>query len=490
MNLIDDEEVNNKNNKKSKIIMRIIIVCIVLLIILSIALIYMINNIKTSMLKIVIDDKSISKFSEDIFVKEDDTIYVAIKDFSALVDYLSYNGDHKSESTNKGYIVNNYEEVSFTMNSNKIYKTLISGEDGEYFTINKPVKMINDKLYMDIDGIKLATNCTIAYNAKNNKYTIYTLPYLVSYYGTRIADSALAGDGSDFNNEKAVLYNMMLTKNINEKYGVKSLDGKEIIGEKYASIKFVENSQDFIVKTDDGKMGILASNGTTKIQPDYDEIKQIDKQQSLYLVKRNNKYGVISENGNIIIHLEYDQIGIDTTQFSEFSSQNIKKQYVLFEKCIPVQRDKKWGLYDKTGKQILPIEYEQLGCTSSTQNVTTSNSSVLTLHDYEAIIVYKNKKYGIIDATGKVLIPCVLDSVYSITAEGKESYYMVQGLNDAIDIERYFTQQGIKKKSQQEISIVDEALNKTTNTVTNTVANSANNTATGTMNTINTTTNN
>lgn len=64
---------------------------------------------------------------------------------------------------------------------------------------------------------------------------------------------------------------------------------------------------------------------------------------------------------------------------------------MLFEKCIPVQRDKKWGLYDKTGKQILPIEYEQLGCTSSTQNVTTSNSSVLTLHDYEAIIVYKDK---------------------------------------------------------------------------------------------------
>lgn len=47
-----------------------------------------------------------------------------------------------------------------------------------------------------------------------------------------------------------------------------------------------------------------------------------------------------------------------------------------------------------------------------------------------------------------------------------------------------------KKKSQQEISIVDEVLNKTTNTVTNTAANSANNTATGTMNTINTTTNN
>ena len=48
---------------------------------------------------------------------------------------------------------------------------------------------------------------------------------------------------------------------------------------------------------------------------------------------------------------------------------------------------------------------------------------------------------------------------------------------------------GIKKKSQQEINIVDETLNKTTNTVTNTATNSVNNTAAGTMNTSNTTNN-
>lgn len=464
MNLIENEELNNSSNKKSKIIMTVIIVLIILLILLSIGLIYMINNIQNNMLKLTIDNKSISKVSEDMFVKEDDTIYISIKNFSELVNYMAFNGDHKSESTTKGYITNNYEEVSFLMDSNKIYKTLLSGEDGEYYNIEKPVKMINDKLYMSMDGMQIATNCTISYNSKNNKYIVCTLPYLVEYYKGIIKDAGVGEDGSDLDNQKAVLYNMMLVKNDNGKYGVRSLDGKEIIGTKYSSIKFVESSKDFIVKTDDGKMGILASNGTTKIQPDYDEIKQIDKELNLYLVKNNNKYGVISQNGNIIIHIEYDAIGIDTTQFSQFSSQNIKKQYLLFNNCIAVQRDKKWGFYDKTGKQIVPTEYDQLGCTSGSQNSTTTNS-ILTISDYEAIIVCKDKKYGIIDSTGKVLIPCVLDSVYSITVEGQEKYYMVQGINDPIDIEKYFEQQGIKK--EPEINIIGQTNTVDTNTTIN-----------------------
>ena len=469
MNLIEDEEINNSRNKKSKIIMTVIIVLIILLILLSIGLIYMINNIQNNMLKLTIDNKSISKVSEDIFLKQDDTIYISIRKFSELVGYSVFNGDHKSESTTKGYITNEHEEVSFLMDSNKIYKTSLSGEDGEYYNIEKPIKMINDTLYMSIDGIQIATNCIISYNPQKNAYAVYTLPYLVEYYTGIIKDTGISVDGSDFNNQKAILYNMMLIKNANGKYGIRSLDGKEIIGAKYSSIKFVESSKDFIVKTDDGKVGILASNGTTKIQPDYDEIKQIDKDLNLYLVKKNNKYGVISQNGNIIIHIECDSIGIDTTQFSQFSSQNIKKQYLLFDNCIAVQRDKKWGFYDKTGKQIVPIEYDQLGCTSGTQNSTTTNN-ILTIPKYEAIIVCKDKKYGIIDLTGKVLIPCVLDSVYSITVEGQETYYMVQGTNDPIDIAKYFEQQGIKK--EPEINIIENTTNiVTTNTIaTNTAS--------------------
>ena len=47
-------------------------------------------------------------------------------------------------------------------------------------------------------------------------------------------------------------------------------------------------------------------------------------------------------------------------------------------------QEKKWGLYDITGKQILPIEYDEIGCTEKTKTIakqTTINSNI-------AIIVF------------------------------------------------------------------------------------------------------
>ena len=388
MNLLENEELNVKNKKRKKIMIAIVI-CIIILLIISVALVYMIYDIQKNMTKLTIDAKQISSFSEDMFLFEDDTIYISIKDFAKLVGYEVYNGDHTSEDTTKGYIQNSYEEASFTLNSNKIYKTILTETDNEYYNLEKPIKMQNDKLYMSLEGIQIATTCTISYNQKNNQFTVYTLPYLAKYYTGVFNDSAIGDEKADYSNQKALLYNMIVVKNSSEKYGVRSLDNQEIIGTKYASIKFIESTKEYIVTTDDKKMGILSSTGETKIQPDYDEIKQIDKDLNLYLVKSNNKYGVINQNGNIVIYLEYDKIGIDTTQFA---SNNIKNQYLLFDNCIAVQRDKKWGLFDRTGKEIIPVECDELGCVSGTQSNNTSNN-LLIIPEYEAIVVGKEKKF-------------------------------------------------------------------------------------------------
>lgn len=444
MNLIENEEVEKKN-KKSKTIMIIISIFIALLLILSIGLVYLIYDIQKDMIKLNIDDTLITNFADDMFLFEDDTIYISIKDFAKLVNYQVYNGDHTSEDITKGYIQNQYEEASYTLNSNKLYKTLLSGKDYEYYTLEKPVKMKNSKLYISIDGVQIATTSAISYNAENKKFTVYTLPYLATYYTNKFNDSAVGDEKADFSNQKALLYNMIVVKNENGKYGVRSLDKKEIIGTKYASIKFIESSKDFIVTTDDKKMGILASNGVTKIQPEYDEIKQIDKDLNLYLVKNGNKYGVINQNGNIVIYLEYDSIGIDATQFA---SNNIKNQYLLFDNCIAVQKNKKWGLFDKTGKQILPIEYDGIGCIAGTQSNKTNNN-LLIIPKYECIVVAKDKKYGIINSRGEVYIPCVLDSVYSVTSGGQDSYYMVQG-EKTLDIIEYLEKYVIKPEEQEQ----------------------------------------
>ena len=236
-------------------------------------------------------------------------------------------------------------------------------------------------------------------------------------------------------------------------YGVKSADGREIIGAKYKSIKFIEGTREFVVTTDNDKMGILSSTGITKIQPVYDEIKQIDKNLNLYLVKNNNKYGVVNENGNTIIYLEYDRIGVDITQFE---SNDIKNQYVLFDNCIPVQRDNKWGFFDKTGQQIVELKYDEVGCVVGTQE-GTSSQNVLIIPEYEAIVVgsqtTNGKKYGLVNSLGQELIGCVLDTIYSQTILGQETYLMEQVRSEGVvarrDVIEWLQENGIAKPENE-----------------------------------------
>lgn len=457
MNLLENEE-QVARSKKTKTIMIIIIIAIIILLFVCAGLLYMMHNIEKEMLKVTVDGKTKTSFASDMFVFDNDNIYISIKDYAKLVGYEAYNGDHRSEDPTKCYIKNAYEEASFELNSDKMYKTLLAGTDNEYYNLQEPVKLINNKLYVGIDGMKIASNTSITYTKANNQITIYTLEYLAQYYTGKFNNAIVTGNKADFSNQKALLYNMVVVTNEEGKYGVYGIDKKEIIGTKYVSVKFIETSQDFVVTTDDNKMGIIASDGKTKIEPTYDEIKQIDKDLNLYLVKNNKKQGVINQNGNIVVYLEFDKIGIDTTQFK---SNVIKNQYLLFDNCIPVQRDKKWGLYDKTGKLILPVEYDDLGCIAGTQSNKTTNN-LLIVPKYEGIVVQKDKKYGLVNSLGKPLIPCVLDTIYSITTSGQDSFYMIQGEN-TYDVIEYIETYVIKPEENKP----ETNTNTTTNTVTN-----------------------
>ena len=437
MNLIDDEQ-QTKNNKFKGLMIGIIIL-IIILIVISIVLVVMIDNIKTNTLKLNVNGASVTKFSNDMFLFENGKMYIAIKDFASMVGYETFNGDknHIEEDTTKCYIDNGSEQAEFELNTNIIHKT--NTTNNEYFTIEEPVRMNNNKLYIEASGMKIGANCTIGYNSSNNQITIYTLPYVVSFYGKKYPNSIVANIGSNnnnlkpsYNNQKALLYNMVVVVNDNKKYGVINIDGTEIIGTKYDNIEFIEGSEDFIVKTDQNKMGIVTNKGTTKIEAVYDDIKEINKEPKLYLVTNNGKQGVLNDNGNTVVYLEYDKVGINT---STYPSNDIKNEYILFDKCIPVQRNNKWGLYDINGRQIVPVEYDGLGCT----NVSGANN-LLIIPEYEGIVVLKNKLYGLVDANGEVLIQCVLDKFYSITNAGEDTYYMEQGENqyDVIDYIRKY----------------------------------------------------
>ena len=256
MNLIENEEAISRNKNTKKIMITIVVLIIILLGV-CVYLLYMIDNIQKNTLKLTVNNKS-TKVSEDMFIFEGDNLYVAIKDFGELLGYTPYNGDYKnrrySENTTECYIEIADEVASYSLNSNTMYKKETDSEDYEYFELEEPVKMINDKLYVIKEGIEIGTNSLIQYDSTNNKVSVISLDYLVNFYSNKISTAAVIDKGVEFSNKKALRYNLVVVKNKNGFYGVYSADGKEIIGTKYKNITFKEDSQEFTVTTYESKI--------------------------------------------------------------------------------------------------------------------------------------------------------------------------------------------------------------------------------------------
>ena len=495
MNLLDDEVVEQRN-KRNKIIMIVIIVTIILLLILSGVLLYRIMDVQKSTLKLNIDNKS-TNFASDMFITEGDKLYINIKDFASLMGYEAFNGDYKtrySEDTTRCYISSINEIASYSLNSSTMYKKVTNNEDYEYFDLDEPVKLVNEKLYVISEGMEIGLNCIIRFDTNNNRISVLSLNNITNQYISKFPNSAVAGedDDIDFNNKKALRYDLVVVQNTDGHYGVYNGKGQEIIGTKYKSISFKEDSREFTVTTDEGKMGILSADGVTKIEPNYTEIKQISRELNYYLVNNNNKYGVINQNGNIVIYLEYDKIGIDE---EKFNTNSIDNPYILFDNCIPVMRNDKWGIFDITGKQVLNVEYDEVGCLNGTQ-ANQINNNVVIIPKYEGIVVGKEDKYGIVSSSGEQYVPIILDSVYSITTSGEDKYYMtftIQVEQDGrkvdnqqtYDLDQYFeehvidkvevpqvnqntveTNTEVQEQNQAGINVVNNVQNGATNVVT------------------------
>lgn len=356
--------------------------------------------------------------------------------------YSSHNGEYKvdSEDINKCWVECENETASFFLNSNKISKVVPNTNlDYEDYLIADPIVNKNGRLYSTIEGIKIGFNVTFDYDEQLNTINIYTLPYLLSTYETRLKQYGFSGQNESFKNQKAVLYNLFIVRKSNNLCGVINGSGEEIISSKYKNIEFNESGKEFYVRNNYNKVGILTNTGVTKINLIYDDISMIDKQIGLYIVKNGNKYGVLDNNGNIIIHLEYEKIGVDT---SNFLRNNISNKFILYESVIPVYQNEKWGLFNTHGEIIVPVEFDKIGCVGGTSKNTNVNN-VLIIPSYKAIILGKvtddsNKtiKYAVYNNLGNELIKCALDTVYSITNGGIDKYYM-EYKGNTLDVEEY-----------------------------------------------------
>lgn len=469
MNLIDHEL--DKQKEKNKKTIMIIVIAIFILILIGVTLLSYLSYLKSKQFKFIIDGKTQS-FSSDLFYfDEDGEIYISIKDLTnvfcnnkIVVEYNNGNYKGYNEDITECHVEGSYEVAGYKVDSEEIYKVVLEDNSYEYYTIDKPVKSINGKLYTTERGIEIGFNVMFSYDKKSNSVKMYTLDTLVNQYSKQLNNTVIISEEMSFVNKKALKYDMIIIKNSNNEYGVQKISsGETIIGTKYSSLKFIESTQDFIVTTPENKQGIISTSGAQNIEPQYTEIKQLDSELKLYLIKNNKgKYGVYNRKmQKTIIYPEYDAIGINQSQFE---NDDIDNPYILYNSCIPCKKIEegieKWELLDTDGNKITQQTFDSLGYVKGNSK-TAKGNNLLLITEIEGIIVYNDAMYGIINSSGKTLVPIVLQQVYSESSAGENTYYMVYNnqtynILETLNKKNSFTNNTVENNSSNNNTTVNE----------------------------------
>lgn len=399
--------------------------------------------------KLFIDGKQVA-IPKGFYKTINEEIYVDLRQMGALLGYDYTKGVYEAFNENEDscYMKNNFELIAITAGAEKYTKYIIGNNANtpigtitevknkqakgynESFKLEKPVIFENGILYLHQGKISEMFNVQMDW--KEFRINFYTLGYLEGYANGVLTKLGLVDLDSNFENLKALNYNRIIVGDGNAKgnsnlYGVYDLaTGTEIISKKYDEIVFVENTQEFYIKAANGTVGIFDINGKTVIAPsEFEKISLLDDENKLYLVEKNNEYGVLDEKGEILIYAEYDTIGIN---IEDFISEEIDSGLLLFDKCIPVKKDGKYGLYSIDGNRLLDVIYDGFGYKSPIKTTASgSEQSCILIPSYvgiNGIVVNLDDKYGIFDVNvGKLILPTVFDKIYSVKIEGERTYY-------------------------------------------------------------------
>lgn len=439
MNLFENEELLKPKKQHNVKASTVIAVIMVILILLCFIVLGLIAYLKETILTITLDTKDAKDLKAIFVMEENDKIYIPIRKMAEYLQYETYNGDYitLSEDTDKCYIINSDELVSFTLNSNILTK--VRAGQTEQIKINEAITKINEELYITSDGAEDAFNFRFTFDKQKNQITIETLSHLYTLYSNYYASQGYSQITNEtFENKMAIFDNFLIVKGTNGDYGVITGDGEIVLETKYDNIKYLRKTSDFLVSSDN-KVGIISNDKSTKVRLIYDGIESFTSQSNtFYIVESADKYGLLDANGNTIIYPEYSNIGMDVSRYSE---NGVQSGNIFYDYIIPVKNNNKWALFNIKGENLTDFIYDEFGSQAKNSNTY----GVLQIQDYNLIVARQGQKYDLITKEGKGLFSnFILDSVYIQKASGKTNYYILYG-EQQIELIKFLQDNGIKK---------------------------------------------
>ena len=170
------------------------------------------------------------------------------------------------------------------------------------------------------------------------------------------------------------------------------------------------------------KYGLISLDGKEITDAIYDEISSVTYKEGMLLVKQDGKYGVININGKVVIKPEYDNITVDN-----YYDVNTEYQRTGFIVCTIKDEGYRYGYVDYRGKKILDTIYTEVERVTDLEDKKDiyivaykdgqagllKNKKLILDYEYEDIIYYayndvfivqRNGKQGITDRKGNMKI--------------------------------------------------------------------------------------
>ena len=347
-------------------------------------------------LTISIDGTDVKMEQGLLTTDEKGTNYISIQKISKLIGFNYVAGEYKkySDDITKCYLEDTNGIIQFETNSNKIYKINPRiNLDYEEYELKNIIINQNNLLYVALEDVNVALNTIFLYSEVDNKIVLKTLNSIQEEQ-KQVLSEKTNGDliqvSDDFNNKKALAYNMLVASNENGKWGVvDTTNYNKVKQNQYSTIEFIESAGVFIV-SDNNKYGIIKPKKEEPIvQLNYEEIRVINNKPLHYAVKMGNVYVVVNEEGKAIINDRYDSFGCNT-------NSAVEESVLVVEEIA----DKKVNI----------------------------------------LVVCKGGKYGLLDLdNGTAIGGITLDRIYSKNDNGKKVYY-VQSDKGTILLNKYIEQ--------------------------------------------------
>jgi len=181
-----------------------------------------------------------------------------------------------------------------------------------------------------------------------------------------------------------------------------------------------------------GKYGFIDKTGMEVIPLEYDRANPFA--DGLAAVSIDDKWGYINTSGEIVIPLEYDR-GISADRLSFVNGLAVVCIGKIDREDIYNNTDdRKYGIIDIEGNIVLPIEYDMIYSADRFYRVAIRDK-------------YKRQKWGLADMSGEFILPCIYDSIRFDTDNGL-LYVEQNGKWGILEIENYkmnpFDEQSIR----------------------------------------------